>query len=98
MEPDREAARTPSPETPPDSGRPAPDASASGGGALGRLRDRVEAAAAEIERLRAENAALAERASGGGVPLDGDPEALRGTIQGFIDAVDRVLDGTPDAP
>ena len=86
MEPDRED--TPTPPTP-----------ASGGGALARLRERVEAAAAEIERLRAENARLAERAAhadDASLPMAGDPAALRDTIQGFIDAVDRVLDGGGD--
>ncbi|MEM6326194.1 MAG: hypothetical protein AAF791_03665 [Bacteroidota bacterium] len=74
-----------------------PDPSREGRGLM-RLRDRVAAAAAEIERLREENAALAERVahlSGGdaGIELSGDPAQLRTTIQGFIDAIDRVLDG-----
>ena len=65
--------------------------------ALARLRDHVEAAAAEIERLREENARLAERvkamgAGGPGVPVSGDPAELRASIQGFIDAIDCVLD------
>jgi hypothetical protein len=69
---------------------------------LHRLRDRVEAAAAEIERLRAENAALAERVAalrdsqdtspsfsfGGGGE---DPDALREKVQGFIDTIDGLL-------
>ncbi len=69
---------------------------------LSHLRDRVEAAAREIERLRAENAALAERvlevqdrrerapsfAFGEG---GDDPEALRRKVQGFIDTIDRLL-------
>jgi len=70
--------------------------------ALAQLRDRVEAAAREVERLRAENAALAERvaalqAEGGVAPagpaLPGgeDPERLRAQIRGFIEAIDRVL-------
>ena len=69
-----------------------------------RLRDRVEAAAQEIERLREENARLADRvarigdASGPAIPVgEGDPAALRASIQGFIDAVDRVLDQSPDS-
>ena len=89
MEPDREATPpTPSPESAPRRD----------GNALARLRDRVEQAAAEIERLREENAALADRVSrmsegGVGVNVSGDPAHLRSTIQGFIDAIDRVLDG-----
>ena len=72
-----------------------------------RLRDRGEAAAAEIERLRAENAALAERVAalrddhdaapsfsfGGGGE---DPDALRAKVQGFIDTIDGLL-GAPHA-
>ena len=63
--------------------------------ALTRLRERVETAAREIERLRAENAELARRlAESGGpaLPLDGDGAEVRAQIQGFIDAIDRVLD------
>ena len=68
--------------------------------ALVQLRDRVEAAAREVERLREENAALAERVAelqvgAGGLPSPllpgGDPEKLKAQIQGFIDAIDRVL-------
>ena len=80
--------------------------------ALSRLRERVEAAAREIERLRSNNAALAARVAelhaGLGddapplaLPGMGDPEALRTRVQGFIDAIDEVLaapmpDGTAD--
>ncbi len=70
--------------------------------ALSRLRERVEAAAREIERLRSDNAALARRVAelraGFGddapalsLPDAGDPEALRARVQGFIDAIDQVL-------
>ncbi|HYE94975.1 MAG TPA: hypothetical protein VD962_02100 [Rubricoccaceae bacterium] len=71
--------------------------------ALARLRDRVEAAAREVERLRAENAALARRLGsiqeqaggppgpGFALPDDGDPEALRAKIQAFIAAIDEAL-------
>jgi uncharacterized protein (UPF0335 family) len=73
---------------------------------LERLRDRVERAAAEIERLREENVRLAERvrelaeddtlraedAPAIRLPeVAGDPSALREQIQGFIEALDRVL-------
>ncbi|GAB5536663.1 MAG: hypothetical protein Rubg2KO_29120 [Rubricoccaceae bacterium] len=67
--------------------------------ALARLRERVETAAREIERLRAENAELAAQvAESGGpaLPLDGEPEDVRAQIQGFIDAIDRVLEA-PEA-
>ena len=63
--------------------------------ALARLRERVETAAREIERLRVENAELAARlAESGGpaLPLEGDSEEVRAQIQGFIDAIDRVLE------
>jgi hypothetical protein len=84
----------------------APQRTSGGKDPLERLRDRVERAASEIERLRAENAELARRVNtlGGDelfatveplqptLPgLEGDPTALRDKIQGFIDALDRVL-------
>ncbi len=69
--------------------------------ALSRLRERVEEAAREIERLRSHNAALAGRVAelqtrvGGdealALPGGADPAALRAKIQGFIDAIDEVL-------
>jgi hypothetical protein len=70
---------------------------------LGHLRDRVEAAAREVERLREENAALAARVlelepGGGAAPRGGlalpegeDVEKLRAKLRGFIEAIDRVL-------
>lgn len=72
------------------------------------LRDRVEAAAREIERLRTENAALAQRvlelqddrhrapsfAFGEGE----DPEALKARVQGFIDTIDGLLRAESTAP
>ena len=78
--------------------------------ALVRLRDRVEAAVHEIERLRAENMALMARvaalheetASGGDgttLPLFAeteDADALKARIQGFIDTLDHLL--TPSEP
>ena len=92
MEPDPKASSSPTadPALPRD------------GSALLRLRERVEAAASEIERLRSENVRLAERlartdgASGPALPMgDQDPAALRASIQSFIDAVDRVLAAEP---
>jgi len=68
---------------------------------LSHLRDRVEAAVREIERLRAENVALAERlaalqAERDEAPSfvfgdDEEPEAVRAKVQGFIDLVDGLL-------
>ena len=88
---------------------PSPDPAAAspdmGLPALERLRERIETAVAEIERLRAENAALAERVQeladdavaggdGSGLPaltLEGDPADLRKKVEAFIEAVDRML-------
>ncbi len=68
---------------------------------LSHLRDRVEAAVREIERLRSENAALAKRllelqdgqASSPSFAFgeSDDPEALRSRVQGFLDLVDGLL-------
>ncbi len=71
---------------------------------LSHLRDRVDAAVREIERLRTENAALAKRLieiqeSGTGTGAtpsfsfgEGeDPAALRARVQGFLDLVDGLL-------
>lgn len=74
---------------------------------LSHLRDRVEAAVREIERLRAENAALHARL--GEIQADQarpsfafgegeDPDALKTRVQGFLDLVDGLLDAdAPDA-
>lgn len=73
---------------------------------LRRLHRRVTAAATAISRLRLENERLRERVeeleAGPDLPeegtvlaLDDDPEALRGQITHFIDAIDAYLD--PDA-
>ncbi|MDT7855427.1 hypothetical protein RQM47_02095 [Rubrivirga sp. S365] len=104
MEPD-------APTPPDDAGRAS--AARQEARALGPLRDRVETAAREIERLRSENAALAQRVlelqdarddrapsfSFGGD--EEDAEALRSRVQGFIDTIDAALrtggDGTADA-
>jgi uncharacterized protein (UPF0335 family) len=89
--------------TPPPSPPPASDPSDEGLAALERLRGRIEAAVAEIERLREENAALSDRVqelathdvAGGndaaGLTLEGDPETLRKQVEGFIEAIDRML-------
>ena len=67
---------------------------------LSHLRDRVEEAVLEIERLRSENAALAKRLlelqAGADAPSfvfgEGeDTEALRARVQGFLDLVDGLL-------
>ena len=88
--------------TPPPPASPAPGSADEGLAAMEQLRKRVEAAVAEIERLRAENAALAERVEtlaahdivGETTPrlaLEGDPDALREQVEGFIEAIDRML-------
>jgi hypothetical protein len=71
---------------------------------LRRLRDRIHAVAAELTALRQENAVLQERiaelerstrpSGDGGAPLalEGDPEALRRKVEGFILAIDRFLE------
>jgi hypothetical protein len=80
--------------------------------ALARLRDRIEAAVQEIERLREDNAALAARVvalqeqappSGDGahallLPEDEDTVALKSRIQSFIDTLDRLLATPEDSP
>ena len=68
---------------------------------LSHLRDRVEAAVREIERLRAENADLARRVAelqdeSASAPSfrfgdSDDPDALKARVQGFIDLVDGLL-------
>lgn len=93
---------------------PSPDAPRADAGradwrSLSHLRDRVEAAAREIERLRAENAALAKRVlelqdNREGAPsfafgeAGDDPEALRKKVQGFIDTIDGLLQASPPDP
>ncbi len=74
-----------------------------GNRSLERLRQRVEEAARELERLRGENAALLERlqaaeqrplldVEGALVGFDEEPEVLRQKVAGFIEAIDRYLD------
>ena len=87
---------------------PRSDASRDDWRSLSHLRDRVETAAREIERLRTENAALALRlqelqdnregtpsfAFGEGAE---DPDGLRRKVQGFIDTIDGLLQASaPD--
>ena len=71
---------------------------------LSHLRDRVDAAVREIERLRAENAALghrlAELQQDSSAPSfafgeSESTEALKARVQGFIDLVDGLL-AAPD--
>jgi len=88
--------------TPPPPASPAPGSAAEGLAAMERLRNRVEAAVAEIERLRAENVALAARVdklaahevvgeTTPGLTVEGDPDALREQVEGFIEAIDQML-------
>lgn len=69
---------------------------------LERLRDRVQAVADELERLREENAALRDRIEEletrpptdpdlTTITFDDDPETLRRTVEGFIEAIDAYL-------
>lgn len=71
--------------------------------AYDRLRERVDRAADELQRLRSENAQLAESlrvlwaktadgpSEGAAVQLDGDREELKQKVAGFIDIIDRAL-------
>ncbi len=69
---------------------------------LERLRERVKQAAHELDRLRKENAALAERIrqletrpdvdlDGTVLAFDADPEVLREKVEGFIKTIDTYL-------
>ncbi len=69
---------------------------------LVRLRERVKQAAHELERLRKENAALAERIEqlethpdinldGTVFAFDADPDVLREKVEGFIKTIDAYL-------
>ena len=73
--------------------------------ALDRLKKRVESAANEIERLRAENAQLAESLrvlwaktsdghAGASVVFEGDREELKQRVQSYIKAIDECLTAT----
>lgn len=93
----------------PDAGAPSdrPEAARADWRALSHLRDRVEAAAREIERLRAENAALVQRVASlqdarEGAPSfsfgsgEEDTAALKARVQRFIDTIDGLLRGGGD--
>ena len=94
----------------PDDAADRPEAGRREWTALSRLRDRVEAAAREVERLRAENAALARRVlelqDARDVPATSfsfggegeDVEALRTRVQGFIDTIDGLLQADDARP
>ncbi len=69
---------------------------------LERLRERVKQVAHELERLRKENAALAERIQqletrpdidldGTVFAFDADPDVLREKVEGFIKSIDAYL-------
>ena len=68
----------------------------------------VSGSAAEIERLRAENAELSGRVRDLGeaagdagalaLDFDGEPEEVRAKIEGFIEAIDRLLAEPSDEP
>lgn len=69
---------------------------------LERLRERVKQAAHELERLRKENAALAEGIEqlethpdidldGTMFTFDADPDVLREKVEGFIKTIDAYL-------
>ncbi len=69
---------------------------------LERLRDRVEAAADEIVRLRGENSKMAadisklrssldEAGKKPALAFDEDPKELRAKVKGFIRAIDEYL-------
>lgn len=96
------------PKTPPgapaeDNGQPARGATQLKSlQALTRLRGRVEEAARELQRLRQENAALAERLrdledrpaadfEGAVLHFDDDPDALREQVEAFIATLDEYL-------
>ena len=86
----------------PDPGAARAETSRADWRSLSHLRERVFAAAQELERLRTENAALAQRVlelqdgrdaapSFAFGEAGGDAEAVRQRVQGFIDAIDTLL-------
>lgn len=87
---------------------PRPDAGRADWRSLSHLRDRVDAVAREVERLRAENAALAKRVielqdRSEGAPSfsfgegSEDADALKKKVQGFIDTIDALLQENGEA-
>jgi hypothetical protein len=76
-----------------------------GSKSLERLRDRIQVAAAEIMRLREENAALAARLAqlqsspavvldeGTSILFDESPESLQRRVASLIEAIDQYLEG-----
>src|SRR5918994_1266266 len=77
-------------------------------GSRDELRERIEAVVSELERLRAENAALAARvatmegADSGTLPLEFTPtngEDMRARLDGFIAAIDQAIrDAAAETP
>lgn len=89
----------------PEDGAARSDASRSEWRSLSHLRDRIDAAAREIERLRTENATLATRlldledaeSSASFSFGEGEsPEALKTRVQSFIDLVDGLIEAGED--
>ena len=85
-----------------DPGAEEPDLPLAQTTSLRQLRDRVETAAQELERLRRENEALTARierleqrpaidAEAAFVAFDESPEAVRRKVERFIDAIDAYL-------
>lgn len=100
MSHEREAAESPAP-VPADAGA-APAGMLRGTQALERLRERVEQAARELERLRRDNVLLAQRIAElearprvgedqAFVLFDENADALRKKVEGFIQAIDAHL-------
>ena len=75
-----------------------------GNRSLRRLRDRIERAAHELRVLREENTSLQERiaeleassvesvSETNAFFFESDPESVKRTVEGFIQAIDRYLD------
>lgn len=85
-----------------DSVKASPVVSLAGLQSLAKLRDRIRKAAGELERLRRENMALAERIreletrplvdlDGTVLAFDEDPDELREKVDDFIATIDSYL-------